>query len=151
MAAEINYLLGDIFTAPVEAIVNPVNCVGVMGKGLALQFKERFPDNFAAYRTACAQGEVQPGRMFVFDTMRPIFPYYIINFPTKRHWRNPSRMDDIDAGLEDLVAVIRQRHISSIALPRLGCGLGGLPWPPVRQRIEDTLGNVDGLLVLILR
>ena len=114
---------GNILYLDVEAIVNPVNCVGVMGRGLALQFRRMFPDNFDAYANVCQRGEVQPGRMFVFEREPPANPRFIVNFPTKRHWRDRSLLEDIDAGLRDLVTVIEQRQIRSIAIPPLGSGL----------------------------
>ena len=95
----IEYKTGDILAEDVEALVNSVNCVGVMGRGIALQFKKAFPDNFKAYASACTREKVQPGRMFVFETGYLTGPRYIINFPTKRHWRGKSRLEDIEAGL----------------------------------------------------
>src|SRR5213083_1140984 len=100
---------GDILKSEAEALVNTVNCVGVMGRGIALQFKNTFPENFKAYEAACRTGEVQPGRMFVFDTGKLTPPRYVINFPTKRHWRGKSRIEDIEAGLRALVQEIRAR------------------------------------------
>ena len=108
---------GDILVADTEALVNTVNCVGVMGRGIALQFRKAFPENFKTYEAACERGEVLPGRMFVFDTGLLTGPRYIINFPTKRHWRGMSRMEDIDAGLPALVEEIGKRGIQSIAVP----------------------------------
>src|SRR3990172_8725230 len=99
----IEYKTGDILTEDVEALVNTVNCVGIMGRGIALQFKNAFPENFKAYAAACTRDAVQPGRMFVFDTGELTLPRYIINFPTKRHWRGKSRIEDIAAGLDALV------------------------------------------------
>ncbi len=139
---------GDILYEEADALVNTVNCVGVMGRGVALQFKQAFPDNFQAYAKACANGTVKPGRMFVYETGR-LQPRYIINFPTKRHWRGKSRMEDIKAGLGALVTEIKQRGISSIAIPPLGSGLGGLDWPLVRQFMEAELGGLDELAVTI--
>ena len=136
----IRFATGDIFARPAEAIVNPVNCVGVMGRGLALQFKHRYPEAFAAYRDACARGQVRPGRMFLFDT-RGGRPGWIVHFPTKQHWRNPSAIGDIDAGLQDLAAVIRRHGIASLAIPPLGCGLGGLDWRRVRPIVEARLAG----------
>ena len=130
---------GDILKDDAEALINTVNCVGVMGRGIALQFKDAFPANFKAYAKACQRGEVQPGRMLVFETGQLTPPRYIINFPTKRHWRGKSRMDDIDAGLKALVEVIREKRIRSIAIPPLGSGLGGLDWRDVKPRIEAAL------------
>ncbi len=122
----IQYMQGDILQAETEALVNTVNCVGVMGRGIALMFKNAFPDNFKAYAAACKRGEVQPGHMFVFETGRLIHPHYIINFPTKRHWRGKSRIEDIETGLTALVQEIKLRNIHSIAIPPLGSGLGGV-------------------------
>lgn len=129
---------GDLFEAEVEALVNPVNCVGVMGRGLALAFRTRFPDNFEAYAAACRRGAVVPGEMFVFETGRPR-PRLVVNFPTKRHWREKSRMEDLTRGLSSLADTIRERDLRSLALPALGCGLGGLEWRAVRARIEEVL------------
>ena len=144
----IKYTTGDILTADVDALVNTVNCVGIMGRGIALQFKNTFPENFKAYEAACVRGEVQPGRMFVFET-GTLAPKYIINFPTKRHWRGKSRMEDIEAGLEALVAEIRSRQIKSIAIPPLGSGLGGLNWNAVRNRIEAALVPLKSVDVIV--
>lgn len=127
---------GNLLEAPVEALVNTVNCVGFMGKGIALQFKQAFPANFKAYEAACKAAAIIPGRMLVHDHGMLIQPRYIINFPTKRHWRGKSRMEDIEAGLAALVEEVRGRGIRSIAIPPLGCGLGGLDWDVVRPRIE---------------
>src|SRR5262249_8288817 len=121
----IEYATGDILSADAEALVNTVNCVGIMGRGVALQFKNAFPSNFKAYAAACAQGDVQPGRMFVHETRTITNPKFIINFPTKRHWRGKSRIEDIETGLIALKAEIRNRNITSIAIPPLGSGLGG--------------------------
>lgn len=135
----IEFKTGDILKEEVEALVNTVNCVGVMGKGVALRFKEAFPENFKAYVLACRRGEVQPGRMFVFETNKLTGPRYIINFPTKRHWREKARIEYIEKGLEDLVVEVRRRHIRSLAIPPLGSGLGGLEWAEVRPRIERAV------------
>ena len=145
----IRFKTGDILAEDAEALVNTVNCVGVMGRGIALQFKKAFPENFRAYDEACERGEVRPGRMFVFETRQLTNPRYIVNFPTKRHWRGNSRIEDIDAGLKDLATVIRERDIRSIAVPPLGSGLGGLDWSDVRPRIEDALGGLDDLQVVV--
>jgi len=140
---------GDILAADAEALVNTVNCVGIMGRGIALQFKNAFPANFKAYAAACARQEVQPGRMFVFETGTMTNPKYIINFPTKRHWRGKSRIADIESGLQALVAEIRRLGVRSIAIPPLGSGLGGLHWPDVSGRIEATLRDVGDVDVLV--
>ena len=145
----IEYKTGDIFAQDVEAIVNSVNCVGVMGRGIALQFKNLFPENFKAYAEACDRDEVKPGRMFVFETEQLTNPRYIINFPTKRHWRGKSRIEDIEVGLEALASEITERNIRSIAIPPLGTSLGGLNWSDVRPRIEAALRDMDNLAVML--
>jgi O-acetyl-ADP-ribose deacetylase (regulator of RNase III) len=134
----IHYTTGDILRDDAEAVVNTVNCVGVMGRGIALQFKNQFPENFKAYAAACNDELVQPGRMFIHETGEFTGPKFIINFPTKRHWRGKSRMEDIDSGLAALAEDVVRLKIRSIAIPPLGSGLGGLDWPEVRQRIEKT-------------
>jgi O-acetyl-ADP-ribose deacetylase (regulator of RNase III) len=145
----IEYKKGNILAEDVEAIINTVNCVGIMGRGIALQFKNAFPENFKAYAAACKRDEVQPGRMFIYATNRLTNPQYIINFPTKRHWKGKSRMEDIDAGLTALADEIRTRKIRSIAIPPLGSGLGGLDWSKVRPRIEAKLRDIADLRVII--
>lgn len=145
----IEFRTGNILQADAEALVNTVNCVGVMGRGIALQFKKVFPANFKAYKSACDGEEVQSGRMFVFETGYVTNPKYIINFPTKRHWRGKSRIEDIEVGLEALAAEIRTRGIRSIAVPPLGSGLGGLYWPDVRRRIEGALGDLENVRLIV--
>lgn len=145
----IEYKSGDILRENAEALINTVNCVGVMGRGIALQFKNTFPQNFKAYVAACKKQEVQPGRMFVFETGQLTNPRYIINFPTKRHWRGKSRMQDIEAGLKTMAEVIRQHNIHSIAIPPLGSGLGGLDWSAVKPRIEAALQSLTDVRVII--
>jgi O-acetyl-ADP-ribose deacetylase (regulator of RNase III) len=140
---------GDILESRAEALVNTVNCVGVMGRGIALQFKNKFPANFKAYEAACERGEVQPGRMFVYSTGWVTGPRYIINFPTKRHWRGKSRIEDIEAGLAALRREIEERKIRSIAIPPLGAGLGGLDWKQVRPQIERELRSLDDVQVTV--
>ena len=137
---------GDILSAGTDALVNTVNCVGIMGRGIALQFKNAYPANFKAYEAACKRQEVQPGRMFVQETGK-FSPRFIINFPTKRHWRGKSRIEDVESGLIDLVAQIRKRGIRSIAIPPLGAGLGGLNWADVRPLIEAALAELPDLAV----
>jgi O-acetyl-ADP-ribose deacetylase (regulator of RNase III) len=145
----IRFGTGDILNADAEALVNTVNCVGVMGRGIALQFKNAFPENYEAYRAACGREEVVPGRMFVFETGTMTNPKYIINFPTKRHWKGKSRIEDIQSGLVALVEEIKKRQIRSIAIPPLGSGLGGLHWPTVRNEIESALRNLAGVDVVV--
>ena len=134
---------GNLLKADVEALANSVNTVGVMGKGIALQFKNAFPANFKAYEAACKMQAVELGKMFVFDNGRLTTPHWIINFPTKGHWRAKSRIRDVADGLDDLRDVIEELEISSIALPPLGCGHGGLDWDEVRSLIEERLGDLD--------
>ena len=145
----ITYKTGNLLLEDVEALVNTVNCVGVMGRGIALQFKKTFPENFKVYEKACKQETVVPGKMFVHETGNLTNPKLIINFPTKRHWRGASRLEDIEAGLEDLIHVIKKYRIKSIALPPLGCGLGGLDWNTVRERIETILKDIADLDIII--
>lgn len=138
---------GNLLLADVDALVNTVNCVGVMGKGLALQFKQAFPDNFKAYAKACVQGEVQAGRMHIHDNGGLINPRWIINFPTKRHWRDNSRLEDVASGLVALVSDVQRLGIQTIAIPPLGCGLGGLSWTDVRPMIEQTFMELPNVAV----
>lgn len=138
----ITYGIGDLLKADTQALVNAVNCVGVMGKGIALQFKRTYPETFSAYQTACEQGEVKIGSMFVTRTGRDYGPQYIINFPTKTHWRNPSRLAYIDAGLTDLLRTVQDLHITSIAIPALGAGNGGLSWDHVHARLSATFDAI---------
>jgi len=145
----IEYKQGDLLAEPAETLVNTVNCVGFMGRGIALQFKRAFPENFKAYAAACRRGEVEPGRMLVFETGELTPPRYIVNFPTKRHWRGKSRIEDIERGLAALVAEVKERGIRSIAVPPLGAGLGGLEWEVVRRRIEEALGELAGVQVTV--
>ena len=140
---------GDLLREDVDAIVNTVNCVGVMGKGIALQFKQKWPRNFRAYEKACKRGEVQPGKMFVFDAGGLARPSFIINFPTKKHWRGKSRIEYITEGLEDLVEQVRNLRIKSIAVPPLGCGNGGLDWNEVRQSIIDAFEQLPDVTVAL--
>ena len=146
--ANIEIRTGDIFKADADAIVNTVNCVGIMGRGIALQFKNAYPANFKAYKAACDAERVQPGRMFVFETGK-FTPRYIVNFPTKRHWKGKSRIEDIEAGLAALAREISDRGIKSVAIPPLGAGLGGLDWDDVLPRIKAALQNIPGVNVII--
>lgn len=144
----IEFKTGDMFQEPTEAIVNTVNCVGVMGKGVALEFKRRWPANFRAYKHVCDAGELKPGKVFVFenqDFLNTGIHRYLVNFPTKQHWRAASRMEFIDSGLDDLVGWIKKTGVSSIALPPLGCGNGGLNWSEVRLLIEEKLSDLEGV------
>ncbi len=138
---------GNLLAADAEALVNTVNSVGVMGKGIALQFKQAFPDNYAAYEAACKHGEVNPGTMFVFHTNTFHNPRFIINFPTKRHWKGKSKIQDIESGLRSLIEVVRAENIRSIAVPPLGCGNGGLDWHEVRPLIEKAFSEIPAVKV----
>jgi len=145
MAVEI--AKGDLLEQRVDAIVNTVNTVGVMGKGIALQFRRKWPANYKAYEEACKRNEVVPCKMFVFDNGGLVEPKYIINFPTKRHWRQPSRLSDIKCGLEDLITQIKTLKIKSIAIPPLGCGNGGLDWAEVKPLIEASFKDLPDVNV----
>lgn len=139
----------NLLESDAETLVNTVNCVGVMGKGIALQFKQAFPGNYDAYEKACRRGEVQPGRMFTWPTGQLVNPRFIINFPTKRHWKGQSKLADIESGLPALVAEIQRLGIKSIAVPPLGCGSGGLDWAIVKPRIETALSVLADVRVLL--
>lgn len=145
----IRFTQGNLLDAHAQAVVNTVNTVGVMGKGIALMFKERFPENFKAYEAACGRGEVEIGRMFVTASPRPSGPQWIINFPTKKHWRNPSKLEWVKEGLNDLKRVVMERGIRSIAIPALGSGNGGLDWSEVRPLIEASLSDLGSVEVIV--
>lgn len=155
---------GNILEADVQAFVNPVNCVGVMGKGLALQFKQAFPENYAAYVKACREGQIVIGDIFIVN-IYPSHPYpklviggrvlhlvdpkIIMNFATKRNWTSPSRLSYITTGLVTLIDAVRGLDIESIAIPALGCGLGGLDWAGVRPAIEEAFSELPEVKVLL--
>lgn len=132
----LTYTTGDLLTSPAQALVNPVNTTGVMGRGLALAFAQRYPGLLPAYRTACHRGQLAIGRPWIFRTGSVV----IVNFPTKRHWRDPSRLADIEAGLRAFGPLARSARLTSVAFPALGCGLGGLPWDRVRPLMARYLG-----------
>lgn len=142
----ISFQSGDLFSAKTEALVNTVNCVGVMGKGIAAQFKTRYPDMFIDYVGACQRKEVRPGKLHIYAA-----DVWIVNFPTKLDWRNPSKYAWVDAGLARLFAItVPTLKIRSIAIPALGCSNGGLSWDKVKMIIEkwyytfdDIVGDVD--------
>jgi O-acetyl-ADP-ribose deacetylase (regulator of RNase III) len=146
----IEYRKGNLLEAELDALVNTVNEVGVMGKGIALLFREAFPENTRAYTAACRAGEVRVGRMFVTRNQALTGPRWIINFPTKRHWRQPSRLEWIREGLQDLVRVLREQEFRSVALPPLGCGQGGLRWSEVRREIERGLAILSGKVRVVV-
>lgn len=142
---------GNLLDAKADALVNTVNTVGVMGKGIALQFKRAFPENYKAYKRACDRGVVELGQMFIWDAgaLAAGGPRYVINFPTKKHWRSKSKLSDIRLGLDDLVRQLKELSVTSVAVPPLGCGYGGLQWDEVRPLIErafEQLPDVDVLL-----
>lgn len=145
----ITFTKGNLLSASAEALVNTVNTVGIMGKGVALMFKETFPENFKVYEDACKRGEVRVGKMLVMERLLLGGPKWIINFPTKEHWRNPSKLEWIEAGLDDLAWVIKEKKIHSIALPPLGSGNGGLNWVDVRPIIERKLGVMPDVQVVV--
>lgn len=140
---------GDLLKTDADAIVNTVNCVGVMGKGIALQFKQKWPENFKAYEAACKRGEVVPGRMFIYDAGGLVRPHFIINFPTKKHWRGKSEIAFISQGLDDLVSQVERLRIKSIAVPPLGCGNGGLEWDEVRRLIIERFQQLPDVEVML--
>ncbi len=139
----ITYKQGNLLEDDAEVLVNTVNTVGVMGKGIALMFKERFPKNFREYASACAEGRLRTGKVFVTSSDELDGPKWIVNFPTKQHWRPPSKMEWIEEGLRDLHRFLVEKKIKSVAIPPLGSGNGGLDWEDVRPRIEALLSNLD--------
>ncbi len=145
----ISYTQGNLLDAHVEALVNTVNTVGVMGKGIALMFKEKYGHNFDLYAAACKAKKVKVGQMFVTETGELDDPRWIINFPTKDHWKGNSRLEWVESGLEDLKSVLRERNIRSVAIPPLGAGNGGLDWPTVKARIDAALSELDDVEVIV--
>lgn len=139
--------IGNLLAADVDALVNAVNTQGVMGKGLALQFKKAFPEVFSSYARACKAGEVRVGSMHV--VRRATAPRFVINFPTKEHWHNPSKVEWIRDGLVDLVRQVRELGIRSLAVPALGCGSGGLAWAAVKPLIVDAFAAVPEVRVVL--
>ncbi len=140
--------VGELENAGVEALVNPVNTVGLMDNGPALKLKSAFPDNFNAYRRACMAGEVRVGHVFMFD-LGATLPRYILNVAIKAHARSFSTTPNLDAGLTDLVAHVKRLGIQSIAVPALGCDLGGLAWRAVRPRIEAAFAPLRAVKVVL--
>ena len=141
--------LSSLLDADVEALVNTVNTVGVMGRGLALQFKRRYPSNFETYAIACKHGRVEIGRVLVVETALPAGPRFIINFPTKKHWRYPAQIEYVRAGLISMIREVQARNIRSLAVPPLGCGNGGLVWSDVRPLIDRAVALLPGVRVLV--
>ena len=144
----VRYTSDDIFESQAEAIANPVNCVGVSGAGLAKRFARLYPQNDRLYRKACAEGQIRPGRGLITETGQQT-PRYIINFPTKRHWHDRSRIEDIRLGLSNLHRQLLRRNITSVALPALGAGLGGLDWNEVRGLVENEFGGQQEIAVTV--
>jgi len=145
----IHFKTGNILSDKSQAIVNTVNCVGVMGKGLALQYKKAFPDNFKEYKSACDKQFVTPGKMFITRYDDIIESKFIINFPTKKHWKGASKIEYIDEGLDDLISQIKKLKITSVAIPPLGSGLGGLNWQEVKSKIVDAFSSIENVEVVI--
>jgi O-acetyl-ADP-ribose deacetylase (regulator of RNase III) len=146
----IRYTRGNLLNAPADALVNAVNETGVMGKGIALQFRDAFPESSREYQLAARNGQVHVGQMVVTPGQALLGPRWIIHFPTKKHWRDPSRLEWIREGLVDFVRVIHQAGIQSVALPALGCGNGGLKWADVRSEIEATLGSLQDVEITVV-
>lgn len=141
----VTFVKGDIFKSPSQVLTNVVNCVGVMGKGVALEFKSRYPQMFYDYKAKCAQGNVKPGHPYLWEDDSA----QVLNFPTKRHWRDQSLIHDVDAGLRYLADSYDSMGIQSIAMPALGCGLGGLSWSDVKPLIVKHLGAIPDLDVYV--
>lgn len=145
----ITFTQGNLLEADAEALVNTVNTVGVMGKGIALMFKDRFADNFVRYAAACKAKEVRTGKMFITEVHELDGPRWIVNFPTKQHWKAPSQMAWIVEGLHDLRRFLVENRVKSVALPPLGAGNGGLAWDAVREEIVRALADLEGIEILV--
>ena len=152
----IKEIRGNLLEAKAEALVNAVNCVGVMGKGIALQFCQMFSeDYFRDYKRACQNGDLKIGKVHVYDIAktRPlpqaVLPRFIINFPTKNHCREKSRIEYVESGLQSLVQTVKTHEIESIAMPALGCGLGGLDWGEVKPLIEKAFVPISNTELLL--
>ena len=149
----VTFKQGDMFAEPADAIVNTVNCVGVMGKGVALEFKRRWPGNFEEYKRLCDRRILRPGKVFVYqntDMLDQDNWKFLVNFPTKDHWRGKSQIGFIDKGLDDFLAQVEKLGIRSVVLPPLGCGNGGLEWKEVKPLLIRKLSPVDGVEFLVL-
>lgn len=143
------YIKGNLLDAETEALVNTVNIVGVMGKGIALQFKENFPQNYKEYIAACKSKQLMPGKLLVVKELTLEGEKIIINFPTKTEWFLKSKYEYIESGLKELINVIKEYNIKSIAIPPLGCGNGGLKWEKVKSLMENYLGNIENVEIII--
>ena len=144
-----NYTKGNILESNTEVIINPVNTVGVMGKGLALQFKQKFPTNYKIYKEACQNKTIDIGKLLLVDESNLERRKFIINFPTKKHWRNASKIEYIEEGLKDLVRIIKANTFESMAIPALGCGLGGLDWEDVKLLLEKYLRDIETIEITV--
>lgn len=144
----VRVLHGDIFRSSTQTLTNPINCRGVMGGGLALEFRNRFPVMYQDYVARCRRGEVKVGRPYVWRN--PAEPS-VLNFPTKDDWRDPSKLEYVEEGLRYLANHYREMGVVSLAMPALGCGLGGLEWSKVRPLMERELSNLDIPVEILLR
>ena len=135
----IEYKTGDLFNSEAQTLVNTVNCVGVMGKGIALEFKKRYPDMFKSYKSICDKKLLRPGTLQLYKKS----DQWILNFPTKDHWRNKSKMQWLEDGLSKFRETYKEKGISSIAFPKLGCSNGGLKWEEVKPLMEKYLTDLD--------
>lgn len=145
----IKFVKGNLFDSDAEALVNTVNCVGVMGKGVALGVKKKYPNVYKVYKRACDIGQIKPGKLLTVPTENLIGTQYIVNFPTKRHWRANSKIEDIKLGLPALVQEIKNLKLKSIAIPPLGCGNGGLDWNEVKPIMVDALSKLEDVDITI--
>lgn len=145
----LNFTTGNLLEARAQALVNTVNTVGVMGKGIALMFKDRFNDNYRQYAAACKAGEVRTGQMFITQPAELDGPRWIVNFPTKQHWRSPSQLAWVVEGLQDLRQFLIENKVQSIAIPPLGAGNGGLDWDLVKPEIERALGDLSNIEIIV--
>lgn len=143
------FTTGNLLDADAEALVNTVNTVGVMGKGIAMMFRDKFPGNTRLYEEACLEGRMEVGRILVTEASDMYGPRWIVNFPTKKHWRNPSKIEWVRSGLQDMARFIRDSGVKSVALPPLGAGNGGLDWATVRAVIEEELSSLEGVDILV--
>jgi len=141
----ITYKTGNIFNSSAQVITNTINCVGVMGKGLALAYKNKFPEMYNDYKQKCNEGQVKAGQPYLWENDQ----VQVLNFPTKRHWKQASLLEDVEEGLKYLASNYSDMGISSIALPPLGCGLGGLNWADVKNLINKYLGSIEDLDVYV--
>ena len=141
----VTFVRGDIFSSPAQVLTNTVNCVGVMGKGVALEFKKLYPQMFSDYKAKCDEGSVKPGEPYLWEDDS----VQVLNFPTKRHWKDGSLLQDIEDGLKYLAESYEQMGLQSLAMPALGCGLGGLKWSDVQPLIEKHLGSISDLDVYV--